>query len=425
MSKHRVVVTGLGWITALGQDAAQSWRRLVNGENGIRPITYFDASQYGCRVAGEAGFEVPFDQTGIESLPVACWRRSARMFVQSAREAYADAGLPVESPAPERIGVAAGTSVNYVNMSLARYYFQFRRAQTPELDLARFAAAGRQPPHMFYRRQGDLIAASTATALGLGGPNFVVDTACAAGSYAIGEAFRLVQTGKADTMLAGGSCAIVSPFAILSFEILGALSRNPDPDAASRPFDRQRDGFVMGEGAGVVVLERYDRAVARGARMYGEIVGFGSSMNAQNLTDPSAGGISEAHAMQLALGEGGLAPEDIDYVAAHGTSTPKNDAIETAAIGRVFGPHAPRLMVSSNKGQLGHTISAAGACNLICTLKAIEESCVPPTAHLRNPDPVCNLDYVPNESRKATVRAALVNAFAFGGQNAVLAVKAI
>ena len=234
---------------------------------------------------------------------------------------------------------------------------------------------------MFYRRQGDLIGSTTAKAFRLAGPNLVSDTACAASSYAIGEAFRLIATGRADVMLTGGACAIVSPIALLAFTVLGALSGNPDPEQASRPFDRRRDGFVMGEGAGAVVLERYDLAVKRGATIYGELAGYGMTMNAHTLTDPSPDGSAEARAMTLALDEAGLTPGDIDYIAAHGTSTPKNDASESAAIRTVFQADASRVMVSSNKGQVGHTISAAGVFNLICATKAIGVGVVPPTAH--------------------------------------------
>jgi 3-oxoacyl-[acyl-carrier-protein] synthase II len=269
-----------------------------------------------------------------------------------------------------------------------------------------------------------MIASVPAKLLKLAGPAFVMDTACAASSHAIGEAFRLVRLGKVKAMLAGGAAALVSPLPILAFSLLGALSRNADPELASRPFDRQRDGFVMGEGGGAVVLENLESAKARGARIYAELAGYGSSLNAHTLTDPSPDGSAEAQAISIALRQASLAPEDVDYIAAHGTSTPKNDPIETAAIKRAFGSHAKHLMVSSNKGQIGHTISAAGVCNVICAVKAIVEGQVPPTMHLRSPDPQCDLDYVANRSRAATVRAALANAFAFGGQNAVLAVRA-
>jgi 3-oxoacyl-[acyl-carrier-protein] synthase II len=422
-SKHRVVVTGLGWITALGTDTPSVWRRLVAGENGIGPITYFDASQYSAHVAAEVRNGPP-RESGLEALPLRYCRRGPRLFLHAAREAYDDAGL-TRSPRPaHRIGVAAGTTVNYLNIRLLHHYFRFRRPEPPHLDLARFAREGEQPDNQFYRRQGEMTSVLAARALGLGGPNLSIDTACAASAYAVGEAYRMVRRGQVDAMLAGGACSIVSPVGILAFSVLGALSSNPDPDQASRPFDRRRDGFVMGEGAGVVVLESLEHARSRGARIYGEIAGYGATLNAANLTDPSPDGRSEERAMRLALGEAALAPEEIDYVAAHGTSTSKNDVVETTALKRVFGTHARRLMVSSNKGQLGHTISAAGVCNLICALKAIDEGVVPPTAHYRDADPQCDLDYVPNVGRPAQVRAALVNAFAFGGQNAVLAVRA-
>jgi 3-oxoacyl-[acyl-carrier-protein] synthase II len=309
-------------------------------------------------------------------------------------------------------------------MYLMKHYFQLRKPDSPALDMARFAREGRQPDNSFYRRLGDMMASVPAKLLKLAGPAFVMDTACAASSHAIGEAFRLVRLGKVKAMLAGGAAALVSPLPILAFSLLGALSRNADPELASRPFDRQRDGFVMGEGGGAVVLETLESAQARGAHIYAELAGYGSSLNAHTLTDPSPDGSAEAQAISIALRQAALAPEEVDYIAAHGTSTPKNDPIETAAIKRAFGPHAKRLMVSSIKGQIGHTISAAGVCNVICAVKAIAEGHVPPTMHLRSPDPQCDLDYVPNQSRAATVRAALANAFAFGGQNAVLALRA-
>jgi 3-oxoacyl-[acyl-carrier-protein] synthase II len=422
-SKNRVVVTGLGLVTALGTGVPAVWRRLVAGENGIGPISYFDASQYSARVAAEVR-NLPLLDSGLEALPLGYCRRGPRLFLHAAREAHADAGLSGAGLPAHRIGVAAWTTVNYIHMRLVHHYFRFRRPEPPHMDLARFAREGEQPATQFYRRQGEMTSVLAAKALGLGGPNLAIDTACAASAYAVGEAFRMIQRGQVDAMVAGGACSIVSPVAILAFAVLGALSSNPDPDQASRPFDRRRDGFVMGEGSGAVVLERLEHAQARGARIYGEIAGYGTTLNAANLTDPSPDGSSEERAMRLALREAALAPEEIDYVAAHGTSTPKNDVVETAALKRVFGSHARRLMVSSNKGQIGHTISAAGVCNLICALKAIDEGVVPPTAHYRDADPQCDLDYVPNVGRPAQVRAALVNAFAFGGQNAVLAVRA-
>ena len=423
MPTHRVAVTGLGMVTTLGADVPSTWSRLVAGESGIKRISFFDASQYPCRVAAEVP-SLPLP-VSLPMVPPDRWRRTTRLFLRAAHEAFADARLEGSSMPPARLGVACGTTVNYVNMRRVRQHFPFRQPEPPQIDLERFAREGVQVAYDFHRRLGEMPGAVAAQALGFGGPNLVTDTACAASAYAIGEAYRLIRRGRADVMLAGGACAIVNPLGILAFTLLGALSRNPDPNEASRPFDGGRDGFVLGDGSAVVVLERLDQARARGTRVYGEIVGYGTTMNAVNLTDPSPEGESEQRAMSLALAEGGLAPDAIDYVAAHGTSTPKNDLVETRAIKRVFGGHAYRLAISSNKGQIGHTISAAGACNLISALKAIEEQRVPPTVNHRDPDPQCDLDYVPNAARSRAVETALVNAFAFGGQNACLAVRAV
>lgn len=408
--------------TSLGPDLSTCWRRLLAGDNGIAPLSHWDPAEYSTKVVAEVK-HVP-RETGSEAIPRDWCRRGVRLFVPVAREAFTDAQLDRAPLQPAEMGVAVGTSVNYLDMSLMKHYFQLRKPDSPALDMARFAREGRQPDNSFYRRLGDMVAAVPAKLLKLAGPAFVMDTACAASSHAIGEAFRLVRLGKVKAMLAGGAAALVSPLPILAFSLLGALSRSADPEVASRPFDRQRDGFVMGEGGGAIVLESLESAQARGAHIYAELAGYGSSLNAYTLTDPSPDGSAEARAMNIAMQQAGLAPEDIDYIAAHGTSTPKNDPIETAAIKRVFGPLAKRLMVSSIKGQIGHTISAAGVCNVICAVQAISQGQVPPTMHLRTPDPQCDLDYVANRSRAATVRAALANAFAFGGQNAVIALRA-
>jgi 3-oxoacyl-[acyl-carrier-protein] synthase II len=364
------------------------------------------------------------DETGLQSIPGDYCRRGARLFLKAATEAYEDSGLGEVEAHPASIGIAAGGSVAYFDMDVASRFFRMRSPDGRELDMRRFVAEGALPKNNFYRRIGDLMAVLPAKKLGIGGPVMVIDTACAASGHAIGQAFRMVQRGRVKAMLAGGAAALVGPLTVLYFAVLGALSRNPDPKLASRPFDRDRDGFVMGEGGGAVVLEDLDHARARGARIYAELAGYGSSMNGHNLTDPSPNGADEARTMELALQDASLSPEHIDYIAAHGTSTPKNDATETLAIKRAFGEHAKKLMVSSCKGQIGHTLSGAAACNLIFAVKAIESGCVPPTMHYSNADPECDLDYVPNLSRQAQVRAALANSFAFGGQNAVLAVKA-
>lgn len=418
---HRVVITGMGMSTALGPDLRTCWQRLLAGDNGIATLSFWDPAEYSTKVVAEVK-HVPRDAGPV--IPRTWCRRGVRLFLPVVQEAFEDAQLDRVPLPPAEIGIAAGTSVNYLDMYLMKHYFQLRKPDSPALDMARFAREGQQPDNSFYRRLGDMIASVPAKVLKLAGPAFVMDTACAASSHAIGEAFRLVRMGKVKAMLAGGAAALVSPLPILAFTLLGALSRNANPDLASRPFDRQRDGFVMGEGGGAVVLETLESAQARGAHIYAELAGYGSSLNAYTLTDPSPDGSSEAQAMNTALQQAAIAPEEVDYIAAHGTSTPKNDVIETTAIKRVFGPRAKQLMVSSNKGQIGHTISAAGVCNLICAVQAIAKGHVPPTMHLRTPDPQCDLDYIPNQSRAAKVRAALANAFAFGGQNAVLAVRA-
>jgi 3-oxoacyl-[acyl-carrier-protein] synthase II len=412
----------MGMSTSLGPDLPTCWRRLLAGDNGIAPLSFWDPSEYNTKVVAEVK-HVPRD-TGSDTIPRTWCRRGVRLFLPVAREAFTDAGLDHAPLPPSEIGIAVGTSVNYLDMYLMKHYFQLRRPDSPELDMERFAREGRQPENSFYRRLGDMIASVPAKLLQLAGPAFVMDTACAASSHAIGEAFRLVRLGKVKAMLAGGAAALVSPLPILAFSLLGALSRNANPEVASRPFDRQRDGFVMGEGGGAVILESLESAQTRGAHIYAELAGYGSSLNAYTLTDPSPDGSAEAQAISIAMKQASLAAEEVDYIAAHGTSTPKNDPIETEAIKRVFGKEAKRLMVSSNKGQIGHTISAAGVCNVICAVKAIAEGQVPPTMHLRAPDPKCDLDYIPNQRRTARIRAALANAFAFGGQNAVLAMRA-
>jgi 3-oxoacyl-[acyl-carrier-protein] synthase II len=412
----------LGWSNALGPDTSTCWENLVAGKSGIRPISFWDPSEYSTKVAAEVR-HVPSD-TGTESVPGKWCRRSVRMFLPVAREAFSDAAAGAAPLPGEQTGLAVGTSVNYVDLRLFRRFFQSRRPDNSGVNLAGLLdGAGDSPYGAFYRRQGDTIAGAAARFLKIGGPATVIDTACAASAHAIGEAYRMIRHGKATAMIAGGSAALVSPPAILAFALLGALSRSADPASASRPFDKDRDGFVMGEGAGAVVLESLDSARNRGARIYAEVAGFGSTSNAYSLTDPSPDGVSEARAMQLALGNE-IPPEEVDYIAAHGTSTPRNDNTETLAIKRVFHDHAKRLLVSSNKGHLGHTISAAGVCNVITAVKTIIEGRVPPTLGLRNPDSGCDLDYVPFQSRSAKVRIALANAFAFGGQNAVIALRA-
>lgn len=424
----------MGVLNALGQGVSNVWNRLVAGDNGIEKISFFDASQYKCKVAAEVRAVDGFGRgdrdsyTAPSPIPTVSskeLRRATTIFWACAKEAFADSHLADSGFDAGRVGVAAGASVAFIDHELTEEYYRMRGHDNADVDLPRFAASGVQPHETFSRALGDMMACLPAKVLGLRGPAFVIDTACAASGHAIGEAFRLVRQGRAVAMLAGGAAATVTPIGILYFTVLGALSQNEDAETASRPFDKHRDGFVMGEGGGAVVLEDYEHAQARGARIYAEIKGFGASTCAMNLTDPSPDGSIEAQAMQLALEDGGMDREEIQYIALHGTSTQKNDTTECKAIHRLLGDRAGRVMATSNKAQIGHTISGAAVSNLIMTVKAMEEGIAPPTMHLHHPDPELDLDFVPNQARRADIPAALVNSFAFGGQNAVLAIRRV
>ena len=424
---RRVAITGLGMANSLGVGVAEAWPRLLAGDNGIARISLFDASQYRCRVAAEiprwsgAGLA---DTDNFAQPPAPGTRRGTRIFIECAREAWAASGLAESGFDRLRTGVSAGVSAAYLDVELTGKYYEHRRADQTDVEMASFPLA-QQREDNFTRRLADDAASQVSALFGLAGPVLTCDTACAASGHAIGEAFRLIRSGRAQVMIAGGAAAVVSPIGILYFAVLGALTQNSDPATASRPFDRHRDGFVMGEGGGAVVLEEWEHARARGATILAELAGFGSNTCAMNLTDPSPDGTIEAQAMIAALASARMSPDEVGYVAAHGTSTPKNDRMEAQAITRVFGSRSRKVLVSSNKGQLGHTISGAAVTNLICAVLAMRDGVVPPTMHVAAQDPEIDLDCVPNEKRGASVAAALVNSFAFGGHNAVLAVRAV
>jgi 3-oxoacyl-[acyl-carrier-protein] synthase II len=424
----------MGVLNSLGQGLPTVWTRLIAGDNGIAKITLFEAAQYKCKVAAEVrsvdGFGIagrdcyamPSPVPGLSSREI---RRAVAIFLACAKEAFGASRLAESGFDARRVGVATGASVAFIDHELTAEYYRMRRNDGSDVDLPRFSGGGVQPEETFSRSLGDMPASLPAKVLGLRGPALVMDTACAASGHAIGEAFQLVREGRAVAMIAGGAAATVSPIGILYFTVLGALSQNEDPESASRPFDKHRDGFVMGEGGGAVVLEDYEHAKARGAKIYAELKGFGCTTCAMNLTDPSPDGSVEEQAMRSALQDGSMQGEEIDYIALHGTSTQKNDSTECKAIHRLLGGGANRVLASSNKAQIGHTISGAAVSNLIMTVQAMQESVAPPTMHLRNPDPELDLDFVSNQARQATISAALVNSFAFGGQNAVLAVRRV
>ncbi|QJA06478.1 beta-ketoacyl-ACP synthase II [Thermosulfurimonas marina] len=407
--RRRVVVTGLGAISPLGIGVEETWKRAVAGESGIGPITKFDARDLPVRIAGEVkGFRAE------DFMPKKLVSR-VDVFIQYAiaasRMALEDAGLPLENLGP-RAGVIVGVGMG--GMGIVEQYTLVLRER----------GWRRVTPFFIPMVIPNMAAGQVAILFGATGPNTAVCTACAAGNHAIGEAFRLIREGLADLMICGGTESLITPLSVSGFAVMKALStRNEAPERASRPFDARRDGFVMAEGCGILVLEELEHARARGARIYAELAGYGLTADAYHMTAPHPEGEGAARCMEMALADAGLRPEDVDYINAHGTSTPLNDAAETRAIKRVFGEHAYRLAVSSTKSMTGHLLGGAGGLEAVLTVKAVAEDLVPPTINYEEPDPDCDLDYVPNQARKMPVRAAMSNAFGFGGTNAVLVFK--
>ncbi len=408
---RRVVVTGLGALSPCGLDVSSNWAAVLAGRSGVGPITAFDASGWPVRIAGEVrGFDPsPW-------FPGASRKRADRFTwfaVAAADEALRDAGLAggfADDPrAGERAGVYIGTGIGGID--------EIQRTGR----IVDEAGPRRVSPFFVPRVLANLAAGHVAMRWKLRGPSLCVNTACATGNHSIGEAWRAIRAGDADIVVAGGTEAGISPVGIGGFVAMRALSRrNEEPARASRPFDRDRDGFVVSEGAGVVVLEELGHARARGARIYAELVGYALTNDAHHLSAPPPGHEGAARCMALALRSAGLAPGDIDHVNAHGTSTPANDAEEVRAIEAVFGDHARRLLVSSTKGATGHLLGAAGGIEAVFSVLALHHGIVPPTANLEHPDPACGLDHVPGEARRAPLRAVLSNAFGFGGTNACL-----
>jgi len=404
---RRVVITGLGAISPLGNDVNSTWANIVAGKSGVGPITHFDASHHETRIAAEVkGFD-----------PVAAFgRKDARRmdrFTQlalfAAAQAIEDAGLKITPENTYRIGVVIGSGVGGIETIVN------------ETVTMRERGANRISPFMVPMMLSDTAPGMVAISYGIRGPNLSVVSACATGSNTIGEAADWIRYGRVDAVVAGGTEAGIIPLAIGGFNVMGALSRrNDEPEKASRPFDKHRDGFVTGEGAGVLILEDYQHAQMRGAKIYAEVVGYGSTADAYHITAPDETGAGAAAAMQIALDQAGLKPADIDYLNAHGTSTPLNDKSETAAIKRVFGETAYDIPISSTKSMTGHLLGAAGAVEALIGVKAIQDCIVPPTINYETPDPECDLDYVPNTERRKTVRRVMSNSFGFGGHNACI-----
>ncbi|MCX7945669.1 MAG: beta-ketoacyl-ACP synthase II [Hydrogenophilus sp.] len=410
--RRRVVVTGLGIVSPVGNNVAEAWTHVLEGRSGIGPITRFDASNFPVRIAGEVrGFEVG------QYLPKKEARRMDLFIhygIAAAVEAVRDAGLVIEEENAERVGVAIGSGIGGLPMIEAVY--------------ADFLAGGPRKISPFFIPGAiiNMISGNLSILLGAKGPNIAVVTACATASHSIGEAARLIQYGDADVMIAGGAEATVTPLAIGGFASARALSvRNDAPEAASRPWDRGRDGFVLSEGAGVVVLEEYEHARRRGARMYAELVGYGMSADAFHMTAPCEDGEGAMRCMRNALRDARVAPEEVDYINAHGTSTPLGDLAETVAIKRTFGNHAKRLVVSSTKSMTGHLLGAAGGVEAVFTVLSVYHQIAPPTINLEEPDEGCDLDYCPHTARPMRIRTALSNSFGFGGTNATLVFRQI
>ncbi len=407
---RRVVVTGLGAVTPIGNDVAQYWEGLRSGRNGVAAITLFDASRHACRFAAEVK---NFQPAGwLEPKEAKRWDRFCQFGVVAAKQAVQDAGLSIDDSNRNRVGVSIGSGVG--GLLMMETQAQVLNDRGPD----------RVTPFCVPMMIPNMATGLTAIALGARGPSSAVATACAAGSNAIGDAFRQIQLGLADVMVCGGAESAITPLGVAAFASAKALSfRNDDPATASRPFDLERNGFVIGEGAGMLVLESLDHALARGAKPLAEIVGYGTTCDAHHITSPSPGGVGGAEAMRLTLVDARLQPEDVDYVNAHGTSTQANDSNETAAIKSALGDRARQIPVSSTKSMTGHLLGGSGGIEAVASVLAIGHNLVPPTINYHTPDPACDLDVVPNVARDHPVNVVLSNSFGFGGHNVCLAFR--
>jgi 3-oxoacyl-[acyl-carrier-protein] synthase II len=409
---RRVVITGMGLVSPLGNDLKSFWDNLSNGRSGIGPITLFDVTQYDCRIAGEVrdfdpalAFKNPRDARRSD--------RFTQLAVAAAKSALADSGLTLPVTNPDRIGVMVGSGIGGLKTMEDQHTILMNRGPS------------RISPFMIPMLISNMASGIISMEHGLRGPNYATVSACATSAHGIGEAWRMIREGDADAFVAGGSEAAIVPLGIGGFGAMKALStRNDEPARASRPFDKGRDGFVMGEGAGILVMEELSHAKARGAKIYAEIGGYGLSADAYHMTTPLENGEGAQRCMRMALKKAGVTPEQVDYVNAHGTSTPVGDLCETRAIKAVFGEHAKQLSVSSTKSMTGHLLGAAGVVESIACILAIQNSLIPPTINLENPEDECDLDFTALTAKERKVRVAVNNSFGFGGHNATLIIKA-
>jgi 3-oxoacyl-[acyl-carrier-protein] synthase II len=404
---RRIVVTGLGCVTPLGVDVRSTWEGASAGRSGVRTIERFDANEYPVRFAGQLPAEVGVD--GLSSKEARRLDRFILLALVAAQEALRDGGVVVTPESSERMGVAIGTGIG----GIQTLYEGYQALMT--------SGPRRVSPFVIPMSIGNMAAGYVAIQNGLRGPNLCHTSACTSSAHSIGEAARLIERGDADLMLAGGAEAAATPIGLAGFAAMRALStRNEAPEAASRPFDRDRDGFVIGEGAAVLVLEELEHARARGARIRGSVLGYATTCDAAHVASPTEDAEGAQRCMRLALADAGLSPADVDYLNAHATSTPAGDPAEARAIRAVFGPYVDRVAVSSTKSMTGHLLGAAGAVEALLCIRALESGLLPPTINLEQPDPECALDHVANKARQVRARVALSNSFGFGGSNATL-----
>ncbi|MER3416536.1 MAG: beta-ketoacyl-[acyl-carrier-protein] synthase II [Gemmataceae bacterium] len=424
---RRVVVTGLGVVAPNGIGKDTFWKACVEGVSGVGPITLFNAQRHPVRIAAEVkDFDVTPYVPAAHRKSLKIMGRAMRFGVGAAALAIADAGLELDRLDPERFGVTMGTGIVPLDLPEVSRCIQRALTASGEFDAARLGECGAESlmPLWVLKYLPNMVAAHISIIFNAQGPNNTITTACAAGTQAVGEAFRLISRGDADIMLAGGADSRIDPLLLLAYTALGALSRaQRPPQEVSRPFDAERDGFVLGEGAAVLVLEELEHARRRGATIYAEVCGYGSSFDAYGITKPDPTGKGAARAMRWALQEARMDPQDVDYINAHGTSTRLNDLMETNAVKQVFGERARRIPLSSIKSMIGHLIGAAGAVEAAAMALTLRDGLLPPTINYRHPDPQCDLDYVPNAAREMRVQVALSNSFGFGGQNASIVMR--
>lgn len=404
MDKRRVVVTGVGAVTPIGNDAETSWENAKKGVNGVAKMTRLNPDDFPVKIAAELkDFDV---EKYLEKKEARKMDRFTHYAIASAEMAVQDSGLVIDDSNANRVGVWIGSGIGGMETFETQYEIFLNRGHR------------RVSPFFVPMMIPDMGSGQVSIRFGAKGINSTTVTACATATNSIGDAFKVIERGDADAMITGGAEAPITKMSLAGFTANKALSLNPDPETACRPFDKDRDGFIIGEGAGIVILEEYEHAKARGAKIYAEIVGYGATGDAYHITAPAPNGEGAARAMKMAIDDAGLTPDKVDYINAHGTSTPYNDEYETQAIKTVFGEHAKKLAISSTKSMTGHTLGASGGIEAIFALLTIRDNIIAPTIHLKNQDEVCDLDYVPNEAREANVNVVISNSFGFGGHNA-------